>query len=355
MQGDAEPVTESKPKSGGRVKRVALVVFVTGALLFVALEIVARVRFGTPMAERLPIVTIQADPHTGWRMVPSLEHYTYMHRVRVNALGLRGPEVAPKADGERRVLALGDSLIYGQGVADDQTVPAHLEALLAEPAGAGASWSVVNAGHRAYDTHQELRLLGDLLPTVEPDVVVLFWFWNDIRERNTTETNARLSASGPIAFDTGEPMEGGAIWRWRAKQLLRRSALVMTLHDLWRARKGAPPAQSEIDGALTRLDRYLDSFRAEAAAGGFELLFVALPDANALVDDPDAPHFTAEIAARATALAEEKGIATCDVEPALEGLTRAERRLPVLPYDGHYTGAANRAIAAAVAACLRTE
>jgi lysophospholipase L1-like esterase len=333
---------------GRRRRRGMLVAAGTLLVALVALEGAARLRFGAPLAERLPILRIQADAKTGWRMVPSLDHYTYQHHVRINALGLRGPEVGPKAPGERRVLALGDSLIYGQGVADDQTVPAHLAALL----DGGGAWTVVNGGHRAFDTHQELALLDDLRASVEPDVVVLFWFWNDIRECDVPGTHARLTASGPVAFDTGVAMEGSAVWKWRMVQLARGSALAMAAHDVWRARKGRPPGPDEIDGALTRLAGYLDRFTALAAAAGFELLFVALPDANALLDEPGAAHFSTAIATRAEELAREHGWATCDVKTALVDLTRATGALPVLPYDGHYTGAANRAIAAAVAACL---
>jgi len=48
--------------------------------------------------------------------------------VNMNSLGLRGPEIGPRADGEKRVLMLGDSYVWGQGVENDETVPARLEA-----------------------------------------------------------------------------------------------------------------------------------------------------------------------------------------------------------------------------------
>ena len=317
-------------------------------LALLALEVLARLRFGAPLAERLPIVLIQADEATGWRMVPSQEHYTYLHHVRVNALGLRGAEVLQKAPGERRVLALGDSLIYGQGVAEEETVTAHLQAMLEVRAEPGTSWSVVNAGHRAYDTRQELALLEDLGAKIEPDVVVLFWFWNDVRERDIPSTCARLTASGPVTFDTGQAMEGWPRLRWHLLQLARRSALVMTAHDLLRARKAGPVPPEVIDEAMGRLDGYLARFQELARAQGFELLFAAVPDANALLQ----PHPSEDIRARAEAVAAARALAPCDLLRELAALVAAEGALPVLPYDGHYTGAANRALAAGVARCL---
>src|SRR6185369_13686881 len=90
---------------------------------------------------------------------------------------------------------------------------------------------VVNGGVRAYATRHELGLLEDLAPAVRPDVVVLFWYPNDLDWPDIEGAYASLSNSGPVAFDTGEVMQGGAVLRWRLKQVLRHSALVMELHD----------------------------------------------------------------------------------------------------------------------------
>ncbi|MEQ1893316.1 MAG: hypothetical protein ABL998_12280, partial [Planctomycetota bacterium] len=97
-----------------RKKRLVALTLALG-LGFGVGEVAARVVFGAPMAERLPLMFMRAHPTRGWAMVPGQNHFTYTHEVRVNALGLRGPEVGAKEPGERRVLFLGDSLTYGQG------------------------------------------------------------------------------------------------------------------------------------------------------------------------------------------------------------------------------------------------
>ena len=322
-----------------------------GASLLLALaviEVLARLRYGAPLSERLPIVLIQADETTGWRMVPSQEHYTYQHLVHVNALGLRGPEVLPKQPGERRVLALGDSLIYGQGVAEEDTVTAQLAALLNAGAAGGTTWTVVNAGHRAYDTHQELALCEDLEPRIDPDVVVLFWFWNDVWERDVPSTCAHLRASGPVTFDTGQAMEGWPRFKWHLVQLARHSALVMTAHDQLKGLNATPVSEDAIAAHLKRLDGYLARFQELATRDGFELLFAPVPDANELLG----AHQSEGIRTRAEAVARARGLVPCALKPDLAALVEAEGELPVLPYDGHYTGAANRALAAGVAHCL---
>jgi hypothetical protein len=51
-------------------------------------------------------------------------------------------------------------------------------------------------------------------------------------------------------------------------------------------------------------------------------------------------------------LAGKRGFEFVDLAPALRDLVATTRRLPVLPYDGHYTGEANRTMARALAARL---
>lgn len=316
-------------------------------------ELGARLRWGTPLAERLPISRIQAHPTRGWEMVPGEDHYTYHHPVAINSLGLRGEEVPPRDPDapELRVLALGDSLIYGQGVADDQTLPVHLEAALEEGDPAGRAWRVVNGGHRAYDTAQELALLEDLGPVIAPDVVVLFWYWNDLKERDMAATHAYYTETGPVPFDTGVPMEGGVKLRWQLLQLLRRSALVMTLHDALQARSDAEqPPEAFVDQGMERLEEHLVSFRDAAAAAGRLAVVAIVPDANELLG----PHPSADISARAADRARAVGLPVIALVEALEPAYREEGRLPVVPYDGHYDGEGNRRMARFLARELLT-
>jgi hypothetical protein len=95
-----------------RRKRLLALVIALGASALVA-ESAVRLVVGAPLAERLPVMMVRANPQRGWEMVPG-EHYTYQHRVRVNSLGLRGPELGTKALGERRILFLGDSLMLAR-------------------------------------------------------------------------------------------------------------------------------------------------------------------------------------------------------------------------------------------------
>ena len=119
-----------------------------------------------------------ASPTRGWANRASTTavygEAEFQIEVSHNALGFRGPEVAPvKPSGKLRVLVLGDSFTYGIGVADDETFSARLAAL--DP-----RLEVLNAGVNGYGTAQELLLLRDQGLGLQPDVVVIAFFWNDV-------------------------------------------------------------------------------------------------------------------------------------------------------------------------------
>lgn len=316
----------------------------TGLGLLVA-ELVVRSVVGTPLVERLPLAEVEAHPTRGWRMVPSLDHYTYQHEVRVNALGLRGPEVPEeRAQGELRVLALGDSTTYGQGVADRDTLPAAMEAEL-RALSPDRRWCVVNGGHRGYATNQELALLRELGPSIDPDVVLLLWFENDLEDTDVERNHAHFLEVGRVPFDLGEPWTRGSRLRWHATQLLRRSALLMEIHDrLQRARTVPRSAEDERRG-LERVAGHLDELAALCREEDRLGVVAVVPHPGYL----SGPGRHGELAEEVLRLSRERGLATLDLAPALVEHARRTDGSTVLPFDGHYDGAANRAMARSAA------
>ena len=338
-----------------RRRRRWLALLLASALSLAAAELVARHLFGVPLEERLPIVEVRSNRTRGYEMVPDRDHYTYLEPVHVNHLGLRGPDLPPKASDEVRVLCLGDSLVYGQGVSDADTIPE----LLASEFAARAEEvhrpvRVVNGGVRGYDTIQEIALLEELGPRIAPDLVVLFWYPNDLEKPRVDPACAALERSGPVAYDTDERMEGTAVTLWELRQLLRRSALLMRLRHLGTQLASKPLPPAEIEHGFQRLDASLATYSAWIRARGIPAVVVTMPDSVAVADassknaQPDD-----ELRLRVRRLAEAHGIPAIDPTPELRLLREELGRLPVLPYDGHYDGRANRVVARRVAPALR--
>ncbi len=93
--------------------------------------------------------------------------------VHINELGFRGPPVAfDKPEGTSRIVVLGDSIVFGQGVDEEDTLSRLLEKKLEEGA-PGIDWQVINAGVRAYNSANYRVLLKEKILPLKPDLLVL--------------------------------------------------------------------------------------------------------------------------------------------------------------------------------------
>jgi len=114
-------------------------------------------------------------------------------RFRISSIGLRDREYAPeKPAGTVRILIIGDSIAYGFGVAQNETLAKHLEEVLttasAPPRGvrarAGADggamrYEVLNLGVSGYNVTQVVETLRVRGPQLAPDLVVWAYCLND--------------------------------------------------------------------------------------------------------------------------------------------------------------------------------
>jgi len=109
----------------------------------------------------------------------------YRHRFSTNSKGLRGTNehLIPKPPGVFRVLALGDSVVSGYGVEDDQTFSAKLEKKLS----ATRPTEVLNLGLPGYSNAEELIQLQNIGFDYQPDLVILGYFVNDHFENLTSD------------------------------------------------------------------------------------------------------------------------------------------------------------------------
>lgn len=116
--------------------------------------------------ERTFRIDYTLDPVLLWRPLPS--------PGITNAEGFLGPDWSPeKPAATTRVAALGDSCT----VAGDSPYPAQLGARLAS--GRGPRFEVWNAGVGSWSSYQGRRLLETRLARYRPDVVTVYFGWND--------------------------------------------------------------------------------------------------------------------------------------------------------------------------------
>jgi lysophospholipase L1-like esterase len=150
---------------------VLLVVF--GEVAARALGVIDRLN-GTPrrLYER---VNADALPY---RLRPDTRVDLQGHEVRINDAGLRGPDFHGGDDASvERIAVLGDSVVFGVSVADEETFPSRLQHHLAVAHGRRAE--VLNAGVPGYNTAAEAAFFAAFGAALAPRRVLLGVSFND--------------------------------------------------------------------------------------------------------------------------------------------------------------------------------
>lgn len=165
-----------------RAEHLARVMLLVGTLAVLALvgELGMRLFYAVPPTWIEPQTRHLRSPLLGWVLPPSSHSYTIDAPVSVNSLGLRDDELAfEKPAGERRILCLGDSFTFALGVRFEDLYVQQLERMLNERH-APPRFQAINAGVAGYNTRQELIYLRTDGLRLEPDLVTVGFYWNDL-------------------------------------------------------------------------------------------------------------------------------------------------------------------------------
>src|SRR5438093_367432 len=100
--------------------------------------------------------------------------------LAINSLGMRSPErPLAKRRGTFRVVGIGDSVMFGWGVAAAETYLSILERDL-EARFAGRRFEVWNLAVPGYNSVQEVESFAEKVDRLEPDLVIVGWVGNDM-------------------------------------------------------------------------------------------------------------------------------------------------------------------------------
>jgi hypothetical protein len=155
------------------------------AMLFTLIGFEAVLRFVLPQKlYRFPPGMFVNDPDAVFRLSPGfrgvLENPEYVTHFRINSLGLRGAEPAPRQPGVARILALGDSFVSAFNVEENRTFLAVAESTLRKNLGT-SKILIINGGTPNYGTWHELRLFRKLSRSLSPDAAMLcVYVGNDV-------------------------------------------------------------------------------------------------------------------------------------------------------------------------------
>ena len=116
---------------------------------------------------------LMGNPFLLYEMAPGERFEKDIH-IAINSYGLRGPEWSrDKPADVRRIMALGDSSVYGFGVQDEQVFTAQLDQNLGEPV------QVINSAVPGYSTYQTINLLQIRSLSLQPDLLLVGCIWSD--------------------------------------------------------------------------------------------------------------------------------------------------------------------------------
>lgn len=194
-------------------------------------------------------------------MVPGFETenfwngYSWHHRA--DELGFRNPPGLK----DRSLILLGDSLIYGHGVEEEQTVAHLLRTREGRPA-----YNMARQGDCLYQQYLLLRLYRDELA---PKTVVLFVFFNDFADLFFYRTREEIERMPELRLDVRALRQrvadlGGnpryppqrQLYRFRSLRLLRGVARSLFSGD-WMARaEAAPKGEDDLAAAVLRPERF---------------------------------------------------------------------------------------------------
>lgn len=268
------------------------------------------------------------DAELGWAPLEGFRS----EAVNITSRGARAARdyASPKPADTKRIVVIGDSFSFGEGVRDNETYPSQLEALLVET-------EVVNLGVLGHGTDQQLLRLRNSAFDYEPDLILLGFFGpnaerNLLSFRDAPKPRFLLAGNGIELTNTPVP---GPDRAWPSPlPILRGPALLAAQWQRVIDRTRFAPKWN-----ITL--RILDEIANECAARGVPLLLAFYPDKGlSFVRQAGDTEIVVESWARA------RNIEFLSIRPALEQLEQVDR---VRVFYGHWTPYGNGLVAEALA------
>jgi lysophospholipase L1-like esterase len=318
----------------------------TAALLEAGLRLV----YPPPLHFRYPQESYDFDPEIARALRPRQHAWTHDQPVAVNSRGLRDAEYAAQpAPGVRRVLALGDSQTFGNGIALANTWPKQLEAVLGREPGSPARWEVLNAGIPGTDTWQHEVLLSRLVAGYAPHAVVLGFYVNDVSPRWQPDPAAGRAQSNSLGKRLGYLGKRSVLASLvhQRLQLLHQDSESERGRDFERYVLTGEPSP-EVESGWAQVERSLAAMKSLCDAHGAAFLLAVLPRRDQVSGAEGARAYNERLAAIAPRL----GIPLVDLLPDLADAYARDGQALFLAWDGHNSPLANRVVAERLAARL---
>lgn len=315
------------------------------------------------------------DPLLGYRYEPcahwNIRHPEYHVEYEINCTGYRDAQdhAVPKPEGTTRVLVLGDSFTFGQGVNYEDTWLVMSERELARR---GRSHiQLVKAGVQGMDQRGELILMKRLVDRFDIDAVVVVFLINDLYTNLPLEPS--LAEAGAVDAVSGDAASSATAGEWEAlrKQVFVRRNPFRELHLLTLAKRMltatdamytrlyvrepgrgdflSPPLHAEAQRKLRITEGLFEQMADYADSVGVRLTVLSIPQQFQILYDKqsqsDASIDVGLYDRHFRALLERRGIAWVTSLDELAAEYESSRTPLFFRLDGHLTPAGNQIVA----------
>jgi lysophospholipase L1-like esterase len=270
---------------------------------------------------------------------PGQQAFTHSFPVITNSYGLRDREFPERANPNTiRILCLGDSLTFGNGVKAEDTYPKQLEYIL-NIEGQRQRFEVINAGVPAYDTWQEIAYFKEYGWKFKPDLIIIGMYANDIVPKPETVRDLVNEYGALKRFDWSDMLPNELVY------LLKRSRVLLLVRDRYGKlmnRINSSPAYEHklsllkgtfnefVENGWKQVEESLGEMSDLAKKQNFGLLLVAFPMSDQIINSY--PH--SSYPSRVKEIAQTHGILFIDLMPAFLKNYNNFRSL-FIEWDGH--------------------
>jgi len=150
------------------------------------------------------------DAQLGWTLPAGQTMSWRGQPATINRIGLRTPE--PKNTATTKILTIGDSSVFGDGVRDHETLAAQMSGLLS------SAVDVQNAGVPGYTCWQSRLWVERIRKQFQPDILIVYNQHSDYRRASSHDRVIAATQLGPLATLGIGRLISYASLHWRIRQ-----------------------------------------------------------------------------------------------------------------------------------------
>jgi len=336
-----------------------LLIIVSVVICLAAIEFFIQI-WDPPVASSSMVQIHRASPMFGWELIPgSYGIGSLGETYQINSLGFRDKEfLVKKPLGISRIMVIGDSFTFGMGANLEDTYPKQIERIIQKQ---NIHCEVINCGVIGYNMWQYLEALKKRVLPLEPDLVVLGLFEDDIAAAvSPHKTIQNWQGSNPFEpSGSSKLMANFALWNFvkNASAIFeyrnrahRGSSYMKGIEErkkVWGPTNPADQNYRIMSGIAGKklYDEFchsLSEFVSECKTAGAHVLIVMIPDSVQLND----PHMQA-VNRIVDECCQDIGVLYLDLTPVLETQKNPES-LYLFPFDAHNSPIGLQLIAEAI-------